>query len=173
MRIFKIAKDTGHEHSWVFVDLPKDIIDLMLQFGEQIDPEDLYEKEAENGLEKEPHITVKYGLTTNDVADVKDRLEKEKGGSGHIGSSSIFEVDEYDVVKVTVESEDLLRIHTKLNELPHEDSHPDYQAHATLAYVKSGTGKKYKGKFHINKDFKFNEVFFGDLKGKNHKVKLK
>ena len=173
MRIFKIAKDTGHEHSWVYIDLPKEMCTLMKEFGEKIDSDDLFVGEADGGKETDFHITVKYGLTTNDVADVKGRLEKEKGGSVHIGSSSIFEVDEYDVVKVTVESEDLLRIHTKLNELPHEDSHPDYQAHATLAYVKSGTGKKYKGKFHINKDFNFNEVFFGDLNGKDHKIKLK
>jgi 2'-5' RNA ligase len=174
MKIIRIAKDVGTpEYSWVYINLPKEIKGLMLDFGKLIDEEDRYEKEADGGLEKEPHITVKYGLKTNDVKDVKDRLKNEKGGSAKVKMSSHFETEEYDVVKMDVESEDLLRIHNRLNELPHEDKYPDYHAHATIAYVKKGKGKKYDETFSIKDSFSFNEVFFGDLNSKDHKIKLK
>jgi len=173
MRIIRIAKEVKKEYSWVYINLPKDIQKMLLSFGEEIDVDDLYTKEADGGLEKDCHITVKYGLLTNDVQDIKGRLSDEKGGSVYLGKSSIFEGEEYDVVKVTVESKDLSRIHGRLNELQHNDKYPDYCAHATIAYVKSGTGKKYDGKFKINEKFDFDCVYFGDIDKKDHKVKLK
>ena len=173
MKIYKIAKEVSNEYTWVYINLPKDVQKLLLEFGKQIDPEDLFTKEAENGLETEPHVTVKYGLLTNDVKDIKGCLKDEKGGKCNIAKSSFFETDEYDVVKATVNSEDLLRVHNRLNELPHEDKYPDYNAHATIAYVKKGQGKKYDGKFKIDKEFKFGEVFFGDRDKKDHKVALR
>ncbi len=42
-----------------------------------------------------------------------------------------------------------------------------------IAYVKSGTGKKYDGKFKIDEKFDFDCVYFGDIDKKDHKVKLK
>ena len=169
---YKTAKQTDHSYSWVFLDLPSEVSQQIIEFGESIDPEDLYKSEADGGLEKECHVTVKYALTTDEAKEIKERLDGEKGGKFHMGESSIFETEEYDVVKIEVESEDLERLHNRLNELPHEDKYPDYKAHATIAYVKKGKGKKYVGKFKINKDFKFKEVHFGDRKEKNTKINL-
>ena len=53
MNWYKIAKE-DHSYSWVYVDLPKDVQDQLLGFGEEIDPDDLYKKEAEDGLEVDP-----------------------------------------------------------------------------------------------------------------------
>ena len=145
---------------------------MMSNFSKLIDEEDLFKEEGNAGREDNFHVTVKYGLTTDELKEIKDRLDTEKGGKFHMGSSSIFEGEEYDVVKVSIESKDFARLHEKLNELPHEDKHPDYHAHATIAYVKSGKGKKYVGKFKIDKEFKFKEVYFGDRDRKNHKIKL-
>jgi len=169
---FKKAKEVSHEYSWVYVNLPTKIEKQLVEFGKEIDPDDLYVKEAENGLELEPHCTIKYALLTNEFKDIKDLLKGEKGGKFHLGESSIFEADKYDVVKIDVESKDLKRLHEKLNNLPHEDKHPEYHAHATIAYLKSGKGKKYIGKFKINKSFAFDEIFFGDLDRKDHKINL-
>lgn len=172
MNWYKIAKKAKHHYSWVYVDLPEEVQTMIIQFGQEIDPDDLYDNEGEDGLETEPHITVKYGLLTDDKKEIKDQLDGEKGGKAYLGESSIFEGEKYDVVKIDIESKDLGRLHTKLNELPHEDKHPTYHAHATIAYVKKGKGKKYIGKFKINDDFKFKEVFFGDTKDKDTKIKL-
>lgn len=164
-------KVKGHKYTWVYINLPKEIEEMMVAFGKEIDETDLFKEEADGGLETQFHITLKYGLETENPKDPKGRLKEEKGGEYYLGESSIFEAEKYDVVKIEVESEDLKRLHDRLNELPHDDKHPDYHAHATIAYVKSGTGKKYVGKFKINKSFKFKEVYFGNNK-RNYKIKL-
>jgi 2'-5' RNA ligase len=143
------------------------------EIWKQFDEDDLFTKEADNGIEKDSHVTVKYGLLTNDVKDIKECLKDAVGGKVHLGTSSIFECEEYDVVKISVTSKALEKIHNQLNSLPHNDKYMDYKAHSTLAYVKSGCGKKYDGKFKINKDFDISEVYFGDLDKKDHKIKLK
>lgn len=171
MNWYKTAKKVDHSYSWVFVNIPKDIKKQMIDFGKEIDKDDLYVKEAEDGLEKEPHITVKYGLLTEEAKDPKDCIKGLSGGKVYLGSSSIFECDEYDVVKVTVESKALENIHNELNKLPHEDKHMEYEAHATIAYVKKGCGKKYDRKFKLNKEFSFKEVFFGNNE-KDYKISL-
>jgi len=157
---YKIANSAKHSYSWVYIDLPEDVVKKLVAFGKQIDPEDLFEEEGDNGLELDPHITVKYGLLTEDNKDVKKCLEGSKGGKVHMGKSSLFEGKSYDVVKISVESEALNVLHDKLNRLPHEDKHMDYCPHATIAYVKSGMGKKYDGKFDLNANFSFKEAYF-------------
>jgi len=171
MNWYKEAKKVEHNYSWVYIDLPKDIQSQIIAFGEEIDPDDLFTKEADGGIERTPHITVKYGLLTEDIKDIKECLEGLKGGKAHMGSSSIFEGDKYDVVKITVESKALANLHNNLNQLPHEDKHMEYNAHATIAYVKKGKGKKYNKKFKLNKSFRFGEVFFGNNK-KDFTIKL-
>lgn len=163
MKIFKIAKKVnGHSYSWVFINLPKEIKDMVLELGNQIDPDDLYTKEADGGLEKEPHVTVKYGLLTTSPKEVKQCLDKAKGGKVTIVAASVFNCDEYDVVKLSVESKTLNELHCKLNSLQHHDKYPEYKAHVTIAYVKKGKGKKYEGKFKLNKSFSIKECYFGN-----------
>lgn len=169
---YKLAKKAKHSYSWVYLDLPEEIQSLIIQFGQEIDPNDLYEDEGEDGLETDPHVTVKYALLTDESEGVKDQLEDEKKGKVYLGESSIFEGDKYDVVKIDVESKDLTKLHDKLNALPHEDRFPEYHPHATIAYVKKGKGKKYIGKFKIDEYFRFKEVFFGDTKEHDTKIKL-
>jgi len=168
----KIAKEVSHDYSWCYIELPKVIQKKILNFGEQIEKEDLFEEEAEGGLEMDSHITVKYAILTEKVKDVKNIVKKEKGGKVHISKSSIFETDNYDVVKMSVESEDLQRLHSKINNLPHEDKYPDYIPHVTIAYVKKGCGKKYDGNFILNKSFRFKEIFFGNKDGRNYRIIL-
>lgn len=50
-----------------------------------------------------------------------------------------------DVLKIDVHSPDLHRLNTLLKQLPHVDTHPTYQPHVTLAYVKPGRGAYYAG----------------------------
>ena len=48
-----------------------------------------------------------------------------------------------DVLKVDVEGEDLHRLNGVLAGLPHVDTQPTYRPHATIAYLKPGTGAIY------------------------------
>lgn len=101
---------------------------------------------AEDGREEAPHITAKYGLHT----DSPEGAIAAAAGFGSIpvtlGDISIFEGPEADVVKIDVLGDRLHELNALLaDSLPHTDTHPTYQPHLTLAYVKPGLGKKYVG----------------------------
>ena len=117
-----------------------------------IDPNDLYTKEEDYGYEKDPHVTIFFGfepeVTSKDIKELLENLTQFI--KLRLTGISIFEGKEdqaYDVVKFTVESDDLNKIHEMCKELPNELTYNTYQPHMTLAYVKKGSGKKYIKKF--------------------------
>ena len=151
------------DYAWVRVDLPKNVIEKMKAFGKEISDEDVYTADDDRyGRESSFHVTVKYGICEDDVEKVRDVLDGQKAGELYMGESSIFESEDepYDVVKIEIESKDLKRLHGALSKLPNEDSHPVYKAHATIAYVKKGTGKKYVGAFKLDETIPFSKVVF-------------
>jgi len=158
---------------WACIKFPESITKKILSCGKQIDKDDLHEK----GLEKEPHITLKYGLKTDQYSLIRECLDGQNGGKAHLGVSSIFENDDFDVVKVTCAGTALHRLHKCLNRLPHDDNFMIYKPHATIAYVKKGMGKKYAGEFLIDEEFEFDVIWYKKPEGsrvvpiylKNHK----
>ena len=54
-----------------------------------------------------------------------------------LGEVAYFPADEYDVVIIRVESEDLHTLYDLLGQLPNVETHSEYQPHVTLAYVKT------------------------------------
>jgi DNA-directed RNA polymerase specialized sigma24 family protein/2'-5' RNA ligase len=134
------GKDKPHEYSSTQVNIPDPISQGVLQVGQKIADEDLTEK----GRETSPHITVKYGLHTEDVEEVRALLENEPPIRVKLGRTSVFGNEDADVVKIDVESPDLEALNRKIADaLPNTETHPDYIPHVTLGYVKPGTGEKY------------------------------
>jgi hypothetical protein len=113
-----------------------------------IDHDDVYlPGDPEHGIEDEPHVTVLYGfysfVTTEDVTGILQEFEPPIIRFGNIG---IFQDHpDFDVVMVTVESNDLAKMNTALSRLPNEETYPNYKPHVTIAYVHKGTAKKYEG----------------------------
>lgn len=134
------------EFSSTQVDLAHGDADAVRAAAAKIPDADL----ADDGREEQPHITVKFGLHTNDAADVRRVLADEPPITVTLGKTSIFPAKDggdYDVVKVDVDSPDLHRLNAKIaGALEHTDTHPEYKPHVTLAYVKPGLGKKYVGR---------------------------
>jgi 2'-5' RNA ligase len=117
-----------------------------------IDEEDVYIKPHDKsyGLEEQPHVTVVYGIHEDEIDEetianvIKENM---KPLTVTIDEVDIFEGDEYDVVKYNIPVTDQLMEYRKLFlKFPNTQSYPDYHPHMTIAYVKPGTGKKYKRK---------------------------
>lgn len=131
---------TEHKFSSTQANLPKDVADEITAFGRRIPDRDL----ADDGRETEPHITLKYGLHGWDPKIAEQALAGEGPIRVKLGKVSLFENDDFDVVKVDVESPGLHRLNQKMAEAhPNTENHPTYEPHATIAYVRKGRGAKY------------------------------
>ncbi|MEM9354576.1 MAG: LPD38 domain-containing protein [Pseudomonadota bacterium] len=164
-----------HEHSSTQVNLPESIGSQTRAIASRIPDSDL----AGQGRETEPHVTVKYGLDTNDVQQVRDALSGEQPVEVTLGKTSVFEADASnqdrgDVVKVEVQGEGLHRLNKKLADaIPNQDQFPEYKPHVTLAYVKPGLGKKYEGDGSVEgQSFTINSISFRDREGNSIEVPL-
>lgn len=132
-----------HEYCSTQVNLDGYAAILLGAMARAVRPEDLHDK----GPELEPHVTVRWGLhgevTSHKVADALKGLGPI---TLKLGKVSVFEGKDtgkdYDVLKVDVESGDLVRANRVLGGLPNTQTFP-YRPHATIAYVKAGRGKKY------------------------------
>jgi 2'-5' RNA ligase len=161
----------AREFSSTQVNLPGGFAKKVRDAGKQIADEDL----AEKGRESEPHVTVKFGLHTNDVDEVRPLIESEPPIRLKLGKTSTFAGGENgDVVKVDVDSEDLRRINAAITAaLPHTDTHPDYKPHVTLGYVKPGLGQKYAGRSDLEgTEIVLDRIVFSDKERNHHEIKL-
>lgn len=130
---FEHEVKADHKFGTTQVDLTGAERDEILAYAAEIPDEWL----AEQGRETEPHITVKYGLHTQDVSEVAAALEGEAPVGVKFGDTSVFVADGYAVIIVKVESDGLRRLNARLaDSLEHTDTHPEYVPHATVAYVK-------------------------------------
>lgn len=96
---------------------------------------------APDGKEDKFHVTALYGLEDDDPEGVRGLLRDFGPVKMQLGEVSLFPADEkhdYDVVKVDVESPDLVRLHEMLKKLPHTLTHKEFRPHVTLAYVRPG-----------------------------------
>lgn len=140
--------ETKHEFSSTQANLPSAIADEVKAIGAKIPDADL----AGDGRETKIHTTVKFGLHTNDVEDVKRVLADEGPIKITIGKLSTFPPSESsdgaEVLKLDVHSPELHRLNKKISDaLPHTDTFK-YAPHITVAYVKPGLAQKYVGKKH-------------------------
>ena len=140
-------EEPAHEFSCLLFNLPGDLAFEVRQLGEMIPQDDL----AEDGREQNPHITIKFGLHSNDAEEVRTAIQDLSPVAIQIGKASVFpgKRDDngkplYEVVKLEVESEALHKLNEQVSDkLEHTDTHPDYKPHITLAYVKPGLGEYY------------------------------
>jgi 2'-5' RNA ligase len=155
-------------------ELPEFLASKVRRFANSI-PDDVL---AEDGREATPHITIKYGLHTNDAEDVAKVLTGQKPVQVYFGKTSIFAGSEtganYDVLKVEVFSPELQALNQLLSErLDHTTSHPVYKPHVTIAFLKPGQAEKYiDSGFLDDEEFAFNSVIFSSSEGKRTSIYL-
>lgn len=125
---------------------------------------------AEDGIEEETHVTIAYGLHTDvQTGKVRKVLEGIDLREIEVLGASLFE-NETDVLKLDVKITDgLLLIRDKILTLNNTQKFKEYLPHITIAYLKSGTGKKYiPSNPHFNFKMKVKDLIYS-YPGKNKK----
>lgn len=140
LKFMGAGKDAGHAYSSVQVELPAVMAAAVLAMAKRIPDEAL----AGKGREDRPHITVKFGIESDDPESVRATIEAARPIAFGVGSTAVFygdEEDEYDVVFLDVFSSQLSRLNRAIsNATPCVETQPYYWPHITLAYVKKGRG---------------------------------
>ena len=158
-----------YEFSSVQINITGLLRQQLLREAMRIKSKDLYFDGNMYGRESNPHITVKYGIHTTYPTEIKplfrgiDEIEVE------FGEISLFQTsNDYDVVKISIVDRNNLR---KLNRristgVKCTDTFSQYNPHATIAYVKKGTGDTYIGKSIVTgKSLKTTKVMFSGHEG--------
>lgn len=144
--LLKEAEDK-FKYGCVMIELNVDP-DWWKEIQDDISDKDLKEatEERSYGRVNDPHVTVLFGLHEEvEDSEIESRIESMDLPEVKLKEISFFDKSpEFDVVKFDIESEDLHNMNKMFTELPHTTDYPDYHPHATIAYVKKGTGEKYK-----------------------------
>jgi 2'-5' RNA ligase len=132
-----------YEFSSVQVSFPPSVAKQILAISKKVDEADL----DTYGRELDPHVTVRCGL--HDVApDKVQKVVQSFRGPLRVklGRMEFFPCARdggYDVLKIGIDSPDLVKLNALLSQLPHTDTHPEYHPHATIAYLKQGAAANY------------------------------
>lgn len=125
----------------------KSYADKILSFGKKIIRDDiLFIQNNEFGREKEPHVTIKYGFDPDlTELEIRKTIKGVKPFQVTINKLSLFHAspsispfhsnNQYDVVKLDVESPILRKLRELCDLFPNKDTFPKYHPHLTLAYV--------------------------------------
>jgi 2'-5' RNA ligase len=157
----KVAKvGATYSKSSTQIDLPEQLAQEIMSWGKaNIPDKDLYTKDADKGREDEIHTTLFYGI----VEDNEKALEKLRSIFAgvapfecRLGIITAFkDKKEYDVLKIDVESSEMVRLHYLIEgEIKNKNDFPTYAAHLTVAYLKKGKADRLIG------DDKFRGVTF-------------
>jgi 8-oxo-dGTP pyrophosphatase MutT (NUDIX family)/2'-5' RNA ligase len=156
------AKPTEPEHKYAStqIEFAEPLRSRILSVAAAIPATDL----GEEGREDTPHVTVRYGLITDDPQAVIDVAKSHGPITVKLGKTSLFTNPEADVLKLEVASDGLYRLNEALKaSIPHTDKYPLYVPHVTLAYLKPGAGGKYVGWAGLDGETAtINELIFSD-----------
>jgi len=169
----KTKKVKQGDYSCLMALVPHDLAQEIVEWGvRNVPDEDLYlDEDGKLGRELESHITIKYGLLTNDAKDVRRSFNHDKPFHATLGKVRHFQPPElpFDVLTVEIISDDLEKANKKICDsfdcakgLVSDEYHP----HITIAYMKRDTAKEYIGSdIFDGKEVELDTVIFSPHKG--------
>lgn len=133
----------------------------------QIEAQDIYDTPAayglERGLEHDPHCTLVYGfyIDKTDPQEIKAVMKSFFPLKVKIKEIGGFRLKDCDVIKYNVPNKEELKVwRERLLRFPNYQFRTDYKPHITIAYVNSGTGRKYLKKLDEGFDIVFNKAIY-------------
>jgi hypothetical protein len=159
-------------YSCVMALVPHELAQEIVAWGvNNVPDEDVYKDGDKFGRELESHVTIKYGLLTDDGKHVRRSFNNSKPFKAKLGKVRHFQPPElpFDVLTIEVISEDL----TKANEMICDKFDcaeglvsDEYKPHITIAYMKRDTAKEYVGADEFEgKEIELDTVVFSPNKG--------
>lgn len=105
-------------------------------------------KDNQYGFEKESHVTLAPCLDSDvDINKLKELLLPLKEYKCILNNISIFENDNYDVLKADVKCPNMHKTYNKIKEnFELHSAYKEYHPHMTIAYMQKGMADKYKKK---------------------------
>ncbi len=173
--VLLLEKENGnYEFGCVMLQVPfeKEVWDNIQSY---IPDEVIYEGD-EHGREDDQHVTLLYGLhQSNSDEDVINLVKTFNKVQLTLDTVGFFDSsDEYDVIKFELSDKILNKFNKILRDnVEYTSSFPDYKAHCTICYVKSGEGEKYVNILNKELDsFSFNCDKVVYSKPNNEKIKI-
>lgn len=160
--------DQNYDYNCFMLETPFKNWDNLL---EMIDDEDVYDNEkGEFGKEDEPHVTILYGLHGEVPFKEMKKITDEVDGSVDlkIKGIDVFKNEEYDVLKLNIESDTLHKLHNEACNHPYTNEYDEYNPHMTVAYLKKGKGKKYTQYFEPSIGLNSNKFSYSTVEGKKY-----
>lgn len=148
IRLKQLITEIKYEYGCLMAMVPPAAATRIMEFGQKIIPDDiLYFDPTEPddyGREREPHVTIKFGLTEHySKEQIAELLRGTKPFPVSIRGMDIFSNPQYDVIKLNVDGPELHRLREVCDKLPNEDKYPEYHPHMTLAYLRPGLGARF------------------------------
>ena len=160
-KLLSEKKNIEYQYSSLLCFLPQQLSHKILKWSrENIPDKSLYVKDNSMGRENDIHITVKYGFISNSPNRVINILKDYEPFDITLGSVTLFEKEDFDVVKIDVFSPILNQINKAVSKLPNTDTYLIYKPHVTIAYVKHGAYNHLNNLDFQGIKFKVNELEF-------------
>lgn len=153
-------KVLAYDYSCLMAEIPDDMAQEIIAIADSIPDEYIYEPDnEEKGRTKHCHITVKFGIHTTNLADVERVVAGSPLLSATLGRITAFNNEDFVVLKVSVQSEDLTKLNGRIRqELECTDTFPDYKPHITVAYLKKDERNPYYYQEFCSNDFLGREI---------------
>lgn len=120
-------------------------------------------EDAPTGIPAETHITVKYGLLTQDENEVASVIIGNEPVVVRLGRVGIFHNEDEAVLKIAVESAGLRALHNRVCQLDHVNTYRDYRPHVTVAYLRKKEEDPYYYRAFYSDQFEGTEFEIGQV----------
>jgi 2'-5' RNA ligase len=96
------------------------------------------------GIERNPHITLLFGMKTGSCDPSVLNFDNFDFSDIVVKDISVFKPKwDFDVLKIKIESNSVLKANGYLCSFPYTSDFPDFQPHITIGYFKKGKADKY------------------------------